>query len=1152
VNPLNLFYTLRSYVDSYAGLVGRRFLSVIWLVALCVVIWFYGYLLGFGSFKPLESATNRLILIGIAVLAWIVYMAVTMFRARRRDQALADDLENDVEAGKSAEVDEIRARLKEALGLLRKVTRKRFGYIYELPWYVIFGAPGSGKTTALSHSGLKFPLGDAVGANAVSGIGGTRNCNWWFAEEAILIDTAGRYTTQDDINGTAKAGWEGFLNLIRKHRRSQPINGALVTLSIPDLMQRDPEAMRDELRAVRQRLSELDSLLNARIPVYILLTKADLLTGFIEFFDGFSRSDREQVWGMTFPLAESQNPSGNMPDRFLEEYALLQERVDAMLLERLQQEPDIETRGRIFRFPAELAALRDRLHEAVGELSSGSHLMEPPFIRGIYLASGTQTPDQAVRERRSYFLPRLFRDVIFEEAALVSRDKRLSRRQRFIRNGALATAGAVLAIVLVGWIGAYFQNKRAIAEAEDRIDNYERLVQGVRVTDVNDTDFLRVLPALDSLKNVTAGFDEQRPLISSFGLSQESKLAGRQQIAYRNALNGLLLPRLLVQLQRTLDNETNVNSTFDALKFYGMLGGLGPVDRDFVAVQAEDMFAKLYPGDTRANIRQSLTEHVENLASGIIDPINLDDTRIAAAREKIRDESIAARAFNILVNRRDARKLPSWLPGEPLGPLGEQAFERKSKSSWREGVPGIYTQQGYNQVALPYLADAVQEALNEGWVRGETAAPGDAQSVDVVSNAVLQQYYDAFRKHWQDILTDIRIRKPQSLADAAEIARVLVVKPSPIEGIARSIAEATDLHGTMAGQDAISDAAARTLAIAGAPEVPNFYDELRAAVKTPEASSDGEGTQGEAVSQIAELAPLMQTLYGQLSRAATSTAEVARVFDVDSQLNQANQALIKEARQLPAPLDSWIAGMTADISTLVVDTARANIRDQWSANNRQLCASIVGGRYPFDRGSTRDVAMSDFIRLFGPSGILATFFKERVEPFVDTATTPWRWRGTFGADGQQSQAIAQFENADKIRRAFFPEGAEKPSITINIRPVSLSSTANAVMLEIEGERVVYFHGPIQAKSVAWPSEQSVNLSRVAFQPGGWQQALTLNGDWSPFRLFDQATLAQEDGDSFRARFGNGQFEAEFDVQFGSVLNPFRLQALSDFSCPEQF
>ncbi|MGO8190222.1 type VI secretion protein IcmF/TssM N-terminal domain-containing protein, partial [Rhizobium leguminosarum] len=76
--------------------------------------------------------------------------------------------------------------------------------------------------------------------------------------------------------------------------------GALVTLSIGDLLTRDSEAQREEIRAIRQRLSELEELLHARVLVYLLLTKADLLTGFVEFFDGFNKSDREQVWGTTF------------------------------------------------------------------------------------------------------------------------------------------------------------------------------------------------------------------------------------------------------------------------------------------------------------------------------------------------------------------------------------------------------------------------------------------------------------------------------------------------------------------------------------------------------------------------------------------------------------------------------------------------------------------------------------------------------------------------------------------------------------------------------------------------------------------------------------------------------------------------------------
>ena len=174
MNPLSYFYTIRAYVESYASLVGRRFISLLWAIALCVVIWFYGYLVAFGNFKPFGTTQARLIAIGVILLVWVVYITIALLRARKQDKELIDSLEQEALANRNAEVGEIQTRLKEALALLRRITKKRFGYIYDLPWYVIFGAPGSGKTTALTNSGLQFPLGDAIGENAVRGVGGTR------------------------------------------------------------------------------------------------------------------------------------------------------------------------------------------------------------------------------------------------------------------------------------------------------------------------------------------------------------------------------------------------------------------------------------------------------------------------------------------------------------------------------------------------------------------------------------------------------------------------------------------------------------------------------------------------------------------------------------------------------------------------------------------------------------------------------------------------------------------------------------------------------------------------------------------------------------------------------------------------------------------
>src|SRR5262249_40362982 len=146
---------------------------------------------------------------------------------RRANAALATALVTpearvDPSAG---EVAQLRQRFEDAVGLLRK---RSLGsekpslsarirslasqqYLYDLPWYVFIGAPGAGKTTALVNSGLRFPLADRLGKDAVRGVGGTRDCDWWFTDEAVFLDTAGRYTTQQSNQDVDAGAWKGFL-----------------------------------------------------------------------------------------------------------------------------------------------------------------------------------------------------------------------------------------------------------------------------------------------------------------------------------------------------------------------------------------------------------------------------------------------------------------------------------------------------------------------------------------------------------------------------------------------------------------------------------------------------------------------------------------------------------------------------------------------------------------------------------------------------------------------------------------------------------------------------------------------------------------------------------------------------------------------------
>jgi type VI secretion system protein ImpL len=248
----------------------RGVLVFLGLLLLSLFIWFAGPYLAFAEYKPLESVTARLIAIGILAALWFLSVLLKIWRASRASAKLAQAVVAQkgppARDGASREAVQLRERFEEAVATLKK-TQQSGKSLYELPWYVIIGPPGSGKTTALINSGLKFPLEQRFGKEALRGVGGTRNCDWWFTDEAVLLDTAGRYTTQDSDESADSAGWVEFLNLLTKYRRRRPLNGVIVTLSAADLMTHTPAEREANVAAVRRRLDELNKHLKVRLPV---------------------------------------------------------------------------------------------------------------------------------------------------------------------------------------------------------------------------------------------------------------------------------------------------------------------------------------------------------------------------------------------------------------------------------------------------------------------------------------------------------------------------------------------------------------------------------------------------------------------------------------------------------------------------------------------------------------------------------------------------------------------------------------------------------------------------------------------------------------------------------------------------------------------
>ncbi len=330
----------------------------------------------------------------LGIAAWEGFKAWRAWRANKRMLNAISGSEADNAALSQREVAELKQRFDQAMAVLRKArfddkTGGGRNYLYQLPWYMFIGAPGSGKTTALINSGLRFPLAESLGKDAVKGVGGTRNCDWWFTDEAVLLDTAGRYTTQTSNRDVDASAWQGFLGLLKKFRPQQPLNGAIVTLSASDLFVQSPEERAEYARSVRARIQELYATLGVRFPLYLVVTKTDLLAGFTEFYNDLGREARAQVWGMTFPYQE-QGRRTDGDHEFEREFDLLVDRLNERLVTRMEEERDPQKRATIFTFPQQFAGLKGLVKNFLDDVFQSSAFAEEAMLRGVYFTSGTQ------------------------------------------------------------------------------------------------------------------------------------------------------------------------------------------------------------------------------------------------------------------------------------------------------------------------------------------------------------------------------------------------------------------------------------------------------------------------------------------------------------------------------------------------------------------------------------------------------------------------------------------------------------------------------------------------------------------------------------------------------------------------------------------
>ncbi|MDR1967506.1 MAG: type VI secretion system membrane subunit TssM [Burkholderiaceae bacterium] len=1174
------------------------------LLALCGFIWFAGPLFAFADVRPLASEQvrwNVIITIGVLFLIWLL---VRFWRRKNLNARFLDYLANrpvreqpDDPLGTS-EVEALQERFSEALSNIRNLRVSKGGlnrfsgrYIYELPWYIIVGAPGSGKTTALVNSGLNFPLEEKTGRAALKGVGGTRNCDWWITDEAVIIDTAGRYTTQDSQAELDKVEWRGFLGLLKKYRPRQPINGIILTLSIADLLAFSREERDAHYSILRARLAELQESFGIELPVYLWVTKADLLAGFSEFFDNYSADLRKQVWGFTF--AYQQRPQ-DIVASFDHEWSLLQERLYLLQDGQLARETEARRLSAVYGLPQQLAGLQAILREAIEAVFRESRQVARPLLRGVYFSSGTQEgspfdrilttlrrnfPSKdatnsgvAPNQGKSYFLHDLFSSLIFKETHLAGRNSRWETKVKWLTYTGYAVSVLALIFAIGAWVVSYGNNKSYLAQVGE---DTEKLADVVSSYPQGAGDLLSMIGLLNATMHLgdTPAFPREHPVLPyRYGLYQGGKVGMATGVAYEQILKDGLLPIVAKRLEFELRQPPvdSLEYLYEALRTYLMLHDANHYDpRQLRWWVSADARRYLLP-DAEAATFEQLDSHLAALFSKdrvVVSPFPMNEPLVAEVREKLATLTTAQRIYLRLRARLEKVDLREFNLLDVAGPQAASLFSRRSKRPLNRGVGGLFTYQGYWDLFDKEVGKVAMEmGDDEAWVMGLPGKTMKTQLDQIAQGKLVSEvrmsYLRDYAEIWDQYLNDIQLAPSDSLQTSIQRLRGLSAPDSPLPLFLRAVVkETTLLRENRGGEQTVIDRAKQRLkntkddiervvgpVSAGviSPDrkleriVDDRFEPIRRLVGPP-------GSQSQA--PIDATLKMLDEYYGTL------VATDAAIRSGGSPPSQESAIRLRaEAARLPQPVRGMIDRVTASSSAQTTNLVRASIGTNLNSTVGDFCRRAIAGRYPLRRSATSEVVPDDFARLFAPGGMMDDFFNKNLAPIVDTSN--WTFKknidGSWSAGG--SGSLASFQKAAVIRDVFFRSGGHAPTIQLEIKPIEMDPAIASMSLDVDGTVVRYSHGPQLAQSVAWPGPRGRNQVLLQITGQGFGDVgMTADGAWALHRFFDKLSIRSgATPEKFLATATINDKKIVFEVSANSVQNPFRLRQLEEFTCPSQF
>ncbi len=786
----------------------KFFKSILFWGSLIVI----AFSLGLFFLFPVLGVAEIAIRILSALLLFILGMAVILIISYRKMALGAKDSQANQNMGFEGDSQLVnnwaipmRQEIMDALSILSgrhsKSALKKFKFA------LVIGSDRSGKSTLMSHSGQAisrvFPAPGEASQRSHN------FCTWYISGHSVYIEAP--YSLYNSMSAPGEGELETYLSILRREGKEKCLDQILIAVNIQELAGSNDsiEHLSVELRerlTIALKSSALD------IPVYLNFTHLDALPGFGDFCSNLKGVEQEQILGAALPIY--QNPLAPRP-AFEREFDRLYQSIQSKTLSRLAEVHSPVEKQRVFLFPNEFGAMREKLGRFVDDVFRKTLQAERPLFRGFFFTSITQAnAPSAIAEPQGFDSgfsdtimshplnphQNLDKPVFKQQASegrysayfsgllfngLLKSDSNLSsfpayRKTKMSRNVlASVTAMIVLGCMFLAYGGLSYLHSSSLSKK-----TVEAISKSKRIRWQNPDNFKQEFELFEQVAaqiNLYENHEEHgSPWSLGPGYDFSSLALEKLRKVYYFHLHNLVVGAMLEQLRGDLYYSSYYSAEdrdrlYSDLALYLSVTDMGiPHRKEIDTYQlsqglfsnwnknlSEKVGLMYLPPNFERQLEEQAERYSKDLLAGKLPTdgnkkYQSDKKSVESAREALQGTPSIDGLYNSIVSQ---AKDYEDLTLESMGLSADGLITSSSK------VRGFYTKAAFEQGVLAYIDEAAEKPHKKDWVMGGRISelPPEMADKRKLARALKTRYFEEYRKEWLKFLASLKTEVPTNL-----------------------------------------------------------------------------------------------------------------------------------------------------------------------------------------------------------------------------------------------------------------------------------------------------------------------------------------------------------------------------------------------------